>query len=481
MHIIALIAILAASPIDIGTETQLLVDNYFFAESQNVTLKLHPATKTNEKTVQPDKPWEDATLGWFSVMDDANTCKMWYEVYDVEGWPTSDDTSFCYAESTDGITWTKPDLTLFPYHDTANTNILFRLIGPEGARSRVHGSCVFKDPTAPPEARYKAVSQGSFAKSTPLPGDPPVSTFYRIAGMTSPDGIHWSRHPEPICTVMADSQYSCFWDEALRQYVLYGRANGRGRALGRSASPDFTKFDPLNLVLETFATTPPDRDLYNPAAMKYPFAQSVHFMFPSLYNHETDTLDIRLAVSRDGIHWTWPEPDKPFIALGPAGAFDSGSLYMGQGFIRRNNEIWQYYSGSPLRHNEAELPNLTKPGNARIYSRVITQLDRYISADAGPEGGHFTTPPLLFTGNSLRLNAKVAPGGSIRVELQDPNTGPIPGYTLNDCLPITTDAPDIPVTWTDHPEVTSRANTPTQLRIHLTNASLYAFQFRPTN
>ncbi|MDX9972084.1 MAG: hypothetical protein RBU21_03735, partial [FCB group bacterium] len=476
MHLIALITLLAVSPLQVGTENQLLVDTRFFAESQNVSLKLHPATKTNEKTIQPDKPWEDATLGWFSVMDDGTACKMWYECYDVEGWPTSDDTSFCYAESTDGITWTKPSLNLFPYHDAQTTNILFRLIGPEGARSRVHGSCVFKDPTAPPEARYKAVSQGSYLKSTPLPADPPVSTFYRVAGMTSPDGIHWTRHPEPICTVMADSQYSCFWDESLKQYVLYGRANGRGRALGRTASADFTKFDPLTLVLETFATTPPDRDLYNPAAMKYPFAQSVYFMFPSLYNHETDTLDIRLAVSRDGIHWTWPEPDKPFIALGPAGAFDSGSLYMGQGFIRRGDELWQYYSGSPLRHNKAELPNLTEPGNARIYSRVITQFDRYVSADAGPEGGYFITPPLLFTGNTLHLNAEIKDGGQIRVGLIEPTGKPIDGYSLDESIPLTEDNTCSQALWKAGVDLSSLAGKPIRMRGELFNASVYAIQ-----
>jgi hypothetical protein len=52
-------------------------------------------------------------------------------------------------------------------------------------------------------------------------------------------------------------------------------------------------------VLQTDENDPAESDLYNPAALKYPYADNVYLMFPSLYRHSTDTLDIRLAVSRD--------------------------------------------------------------------------------------------------------------------------------------------------------------------------------------
>ena len=59
------------------------------------------------------------------------------------GWPTHEDPSFCYAESTDAIHWTKPNLGLFTYQGSTNNNILFRMIGPPTAHSRVHGTSVF--------------------------------------------------------------------------------------------------------------------------------------------------------------------------------------------------------------------------------------------------------------------------------------------------------------------------------------------------
>ncbi len=458
------------APMEVGSDRQLFIDETFFESCENISLCLHPARKTGEHTLVSDRPWEDATLNWFSVMEDEGRFRMWYECYDVEGWPTPDDTSFCYAESEDGIRWIKPALGLFSYQGSTENNILFRQVGSEGSRSRVHGAGVFKDLGAAPEARYKAVSQGLFKGY-----DPP----YRIAGMYSPDGLRWTRVPKPICDVFADSQYSAFRDEAMGHYVLFGRVSGRGRAIGRAASASFERFAPLELILETDDRHPPDSDLYNPAALKYPFAEHVYFMFPSLYRHDTDTLDIHLAVSRDGIHWMWPEHGKPFVPLGGDGAFDSGSLYMGQGCIRSGTELWMYYSGSPLKHNEVELDALGKPENRRVYSRCVVRLDGFVSVAAGETEGYFITPPLRFEGIRLALNVKTEALGSVRVGLLDGKGNPISGYDMEACVPIRGDHTEYTVSWREDNDLKHLEKTPVKLAVKMRNASLYAFQFLP--
>lgn len=173
-----------------------------------IRTKLHPPKKTGERLLESEKPWEEATLNWFSVLQDQGKFRMWYDCYDREGWPTADDISFCYAESEDGINWTRPNLGLFEYKGSKNNNILFRQIGTAQSRSRVHGSCVFIDPDAPPESRYKCVSQGLFQGI----GDRP----HYVAGMSSADGLHWTRMEQPICQVFADSQYSASWNPQRR-------------------------------------------------------------------------------------------------------------------------------------------------------------------------------------------------------------------------------------------------------------------------
>jgi hypothetical protein len=458
-----------ADPYHVGSDKQLLIDDLFFESQEGVTLRIHPPRKTGERMLEPNRPWESATLNWFTVMEDDGVFRMWYECYDVAGWYGADDIAFCYAESADGVRWTRPNLGLLEYQGSSDNNILFRMIGPEGAHSRVHGTGVFKDPHAPPEARYKGVSQGLFDGFDPR---------HRVAGMVSPDGIHWTRLAQPVCETFADSQYSCFWDERLGKYVLYGRVGGRGRAIGRAESADFAHFPALTLVLDADDSDPPDSDLYNPAAVKYPYAANAYFMFPSLYQHGPDTLDIHLAVSRDGVRWTRPART-PFIPLGPEGAFDSGSLYMGQGLIRKGDEIWQYFSGSRLKHQEAELENLVKPGNERVYSRVVSRLDGFVSADAGPEGGWFQTPPLRFTGRRLELNVQVREGGEVRVALLRASGRPIKGFGLQECNPIVGDHTGATVTWNGHTDVAPLAGQPVKMLVKFRDASLYAFQFAP--
>jgi hypothetical protein len=457
-----------AGTLDIGSRKQLMIDRLFIDREQGIALRVHRPRKTGEFAIRRDRPWESATLNWFSVLQDGARCRMWYECYDVDGWPTADDTSFCYAESADGVHWTKADLGMFAYKGDTHTNILFRQIGEGVARSRVHGTGVFIDPHAPAEARYKCISQGLFSDRTPP---------YKIAGMTSPDGLRWTRLPSPICDVFADSQYSGMWDARIGRYVVYGRVNGRGRALGRAESSDFAKFPAPKLLMQTDELDPPDSDLYNPAAIRYPFADGVYLAFPRLYEHKTYTLDIRLLVSRDGVHWTWPER-AAFIPLGVKGSFDSGSLYMGQGIVRQGDKLSLYYSGASINHEQADLPVLVKPEGERVYSRVVTRLDRFVGATAGRAGGWFVTPPVRFAGKALEMNLLAKPGGRARVALCDATGRALPGFTLAECIPLRGDHLRATVRWRGGADVSALAGGPVRLKVALRDASLFAFRFR---
>ena len=82
-----------------------------------------------DPVIAPDKPWE-GMIGWTSVYRDPQTGKyqLWYQAYQER---RKEDKSLksvvCYAESDDGITWTKPNLGLFPFYEEKDTNIV--LIG----------------------------------------------------------------------------------------------------------------------------------------------------------------------------------------------------------------------------------------------------------------------------------------------------------------------------------------------------------------
>ena len=244
-----------------------------------------------------------------------------------------------------------------------------------------------------------------------------------------------------------------------------------------ASSATFDRFEPLTLTLENDDADGANTDLYNPAVVRYPGADKAYFMFPSVYRHASDTLDIHVAVSRDGVHWSWPERGHPFIALGAGADFDSGSLYMGQGMLVVGSEICQYYSGSPLKHNEAELDALAKDRNKRVFSRVVSRLDGFVSVDASSQEGRFVTPLLRFQGSELRFNARTAAAGYVRIGVLDETGNDYPGLGVADSIGFAGDAVSAPARWANAKNLQALQGKTVKLAFVMKNASVFAFQF----
>lgn len=449
-------------------EKLLFLDQSCLEKSEGIRLRVHPPRKTGEHLLASEHPWENATINWFTVLRDGDRFRMWYECYDTEGWPTPDDTSFCYAESSDGIRWEKPHLGLTTYKGSKANNILFRLVGTGNHRSRVHGSCVFIDPDAPSQTRYKCVSQGQFQGTRERP--------HQIAGMVSPDGIRWTRVQYPICSMFADSQYSGFKDPVSRRYRLYGRTSGRGgRAIGMALSDRFESFPKLSekCVLEMGDDDLVGRDFYNPACQPYPGQKGWYLMFPSLFRHREDTLEIQLAVSRDGEKWSLSEKSAPFIPLGEDGGFDSGSLYMGNGGCQQTTDGFSYYfSGSRLKHEQVDLPQLKNPLNRRIISRAVSGTDRLVSVSATAGPGWLVTRPFQWAGKNLYLNA-IAPKDGMRVAFMDEDGKAIPGFTTVECRPIGGDSTRHPVIFPGQTAWENLRGKMVRLRVEMSRGDLF--------
>lgn len=440
--------------LSVGDQKQLLFDDAFFSSHRGFRWRVCPPRKTGERNLVADRPWEDFIINaWCTVMEDEGRYRMWYEAYD-RSYTSDFEARYCYAESLDGIHWEKPSLGLQAFAGSMDNNILFEQLGG----GPTHGGTVFKDPQAPPEERYKFIYLAGEA----------------VGAGVSPDGIHWTRYEGgPILNVASDTQTVAFWDPRIERYVTYCRLWTPDRTIGRSESPDFFRFPDAAEVLRCDAHDPPDTDMYNSAAIKYPYAENAYLMFPSLYHHPTDTLEAHLAVSRDGVHWARPER-RPFIPNGEPGEMDDASIYCAVGVLRSGDELWMYYYASRAKHNET-YPNLLSYGG--VYSRAVLRLDGYVAMHAGLVPAEFTTHPLTFTGARLEVNAKVHDGGFVRIELQDADGNPVPGWTLDESSPLTGDSVRHVVRWRNGSDVTALAGRPTRVRAIARDASLYAFQF----
>lgn len=107
--------------------------------------------------------------------------------------------------------------------------------------------------------------------------------------------------------------------------------------------------------------------------------------------------------------------------------------------------------------------------------------DGFVSLDADRDGGELVTEPLLVESDSLQLNLVVHDGGHARVEVLNENNEAVPGFGLDDSVPLHGDAIDQDVAWKAGGDVKELAGKAIRLRIRLTDADLYSFQFTDKN
>jgi hypothetical protein len=190
--------------LDIGTRLELFVDDFLIARREGTSLLLHHPIP-RETAIEFNADWEGNTSAYVTVFPDGGVFRMYYRGshWDADS-KTASQQVVCYAESDDGISWTKPRLGLFPHEGSKETNIVW-----EGAGS--HNFTPFKDanPSCPPGERYKAVA----------------SEGERLFAFKSADGLTWSPlHKDPILTGYAfDSQNLAFWDPFRGRYLEYHR------------------------------------------------------------------------------------------------------------------------------------------------------------------------------------------------------------------------------------------------------------------
>ena len=452
------------TPMDIGSAKQLFIDGAIIASSQGVALTMNPPLKTGDKCIIPDRPWEGyGVCAYNSVAEDQGILKMWYDAIANDGsrW-------LCYATSTDGVHWEKPSLGIVEFNGSKDTNIVFPL------EKRTHEpGCVFIDanPKCAPDARYKMVC------SYEGPGGFATYVFQ------SADGLHWRPIGDKASFRSSDTGNVAFWDDRISRYVAYIRTWTPMRMVGRCEFDNLADFGKEQVVFGYDTQDPPDVDFYTNAAVKYPYAQNVYLIFPSAYLHYPDPpvgkhgndgpLDIRFAVSRDGIHFSRPDR-KPYIGLGVKGSFDDSAMYMTTGMIHRGAELWQYYLGYDFTHGAYNMATDKFKG---AISRVIQRLDGFVSADAAYEGGELTTVPVVFSGKRLEVNVNASVAGSMQVEILDAGGKPVPGFTLADADAIKGNWIAKAVTWRGKDDVSALAGKPVQLRFVMRDAKLYAFQF----
>ncbi len=448
----------AVAAVNIGSRRELLVDDHLIEKLTQARQVLHSPVP-HEIALDHNVPWEGNTCTYHTVFRDGDRYRMYYRGshFDESANKSGHAQVVGYAESADGIHWTRPELGLFEFEGSRKNNIVW--VGPNAE----HNFAPFRDlnPGARAEARYKAVGSGKGG----------------LFAFQSPDGIHWSPlRPEPIITNGAfDSLNLAFWDTERRLYVDYHRKGRNGvRSIMTCTSPDFERWTEPEFLEFPGA---PTEHLYTNAIQRYHRAPQLLIGFPKRYTpvrnptmHSGEGVsDAVFMTSRDGRHFhRWTE------------AFVRPGLQPSRWVNRNNLPAWgMVETASDLTGAPPELSCYTTEGYYRGPScrlrRHALRLDGFVSVQGSFAGGEVQTKPLLFQGENLHFNYSTSGAGSLRVEVQDAAGRALPGLSLQDSPEIFGDELDGKIILKQ--PLAPLQGKPIRLRIALRDADLYALRF----
>ncbi|MSR59865.1 MAG: hypothetical protein EXS05_19875, partial [Planctomycetaceae bacterium] len=104
----------AEEPVTIGSRRELFVDDTLVERlAGRAELRLHPPTP-REVALETNEAWEGNSTNYVTVFQDGDKYRMYYRgshfsYLGGKDRPNTRDV-YCYAESSDGVHWTKPEL-----------------------------------------------------------------------------------------------------------------------------------------------------------------------------------------------------------------------------------------------------------------------------------------------------------------------------------------------------------------------------------
>ena len=396
-----------------------------------------------------------------TVIKDGGKFRMWYLGMMENGLDKSGQAPgwwrpMCYAESGDGVNWTKPSLGLVDIGGNKRNNACL-IEGEPYSLTRVDDYLsVLYEPADPnPARRYKAV----FIAHVP---------YADIRGGMSKIGKKEERVCATICAVSADGlRWKVVGDrpanaggERFEVSSLYHFGNfyystgqllspwtwrADGSDIGRSMlvyrSPDFVTWSKA----KASAFARPGQLVRPPVA-----GQQTHMgaglwnrgnVVVGLYGMWQDGpgpagqppgadrlwgthIDLGLILSNDGIHFREPVPNFKIIGRGREGEWDHVAVLQGNAFVNVGDKTMIWYShwdtGGSLENMEIGLATLRRDGFG------------YLSCKQGDEAGFFVTSPVGPNRHRHRLlvNADgLTPEAPLSVELVDASDRPLAGFS----------------------------------------------------
>jgi len=464
---------------DAGDDLQVMWDDAVVDTNLTTAVRVMHRPSCVGKVLDFDAPHEGDASGWLSVFRDGDVCRMYYHAameHCKRAAPpavTNDVNRLCYAESRDGITWTKP----------AGNILLEGILEPH---------YVFKDanPSCPVGERYKAMGEA---------GDRKRRLGVRFSGDPRRFGVRHDRIVEDAGNL--DSLNIAFWDSTRGQYFCYVRdfhpteETSRYRDVRVMTSRDFVTWS--KPVPIRFARGSRSFQLYTNGIGPYFRNPKIFVGFPTRYQRERkDGVDCRWTPNYDRL----PDVAARRARMGTSKRYDlvvTDGLFMmsrnGIDFERTDEAMfppgpegdggWVYGDGfpspgilltrAPFGHADEMSFYLVRGqwnGTGTSVWRYTLRQDGFFSRRAPYGGARVVTKPLTFRGDRMVVNFATSGGGWVRVTVRDA------GGDEAESVELFGDAVDAPVPFA-RGSLAAFGGRPVVVTFEMSDADLYSFRF----
>lgn len=447
-------------------QPQLFLDDTWISFSHNAHRVWHQARKYPEPVIRADLPWEYGHLpvcAYGTFLFRENMFRAWYMAEGKIG----------YAESADGVHWTKPHLGLHEINGDRNNNVVI------SEPSYIDDVSVIETPE---DAKFPLKALYWVSKAP--------DGKHGIILSESTDGIHWESRGKVLDW---GDRFNAVARKVNGKYLIFGRdhevynAANKGRVVVRSESDDLKSWSKPELVFQT--------DLDDPVCMQsysmtvFPYSDLLVGGLERMY-FAPDKIDTEIVWSRDlGRTWARAAGRPRFIEWGLRDAWDSTWLNLPSNPpILQNRRLVFFYSGRYQAHGDLGLGGCSAIGVATLRQ------DGFCSIHSGPKAGAVVTRPMTWPGGELMLNFDArhdllahphqTASGNIAAEARDESDKPIPGYTIADFTPQRINTANLPgcfaaMQWNNGKSAKELAGRRVRFLFTLRDCHLYAFKAGP--
>lgn len=367
-------------------------------------------------------PWEGSGphAGGTVLYDPADRLfRMWYSVFNADAYYGKLPFSYnvCYAESTDGYEWKKPNLGVFDLNGSTANNCI--KLGTD----KTQNIDVMLNPL-PDQYPGKFLSIHNQKGGVFISSSTDGYTFHRLV-------------EEPAISYHSDTHNNFVYDESRDRWLMFCRprawAGDHRRRVSLKVSSNLENWSHERTILIPTETEKPEY-----YGLKVFRRGDLFFGTIQIYDRKTALMHEELIWSEDGEHWVFHPEHPEFASRGPEGSWDAGMVIVVESPVEVGDELRFYYGGFAFPHDVRE--------NPCGMGLMTAERDRLVGfRPNGEEPGRLITRPFNPDGKNLRLNATL--NGPLRAELRTDGNKAIEGFSLGDSDPVTGEGFNLPVTW----------------------------------